>query len=132
MALSTSTAKIVSSFIVEQCSIASRRGYASASQNGGVSEVVRGRVVTMMKKGGEESTKSNAWIPDPVTGYYKPEGQGNQIDPAELLELHKQQNAQHIHDVYPGGSDYALVNELQHDFIIVITCMFEDALSFVG
>lgn len=64
-----------------------RRGYASASQ-GGVSEAaVRGSVVTMMKKGGEDSTKSTAWVPDPVTGYYKPEGHGNQIDAAELREL---------------------------------------------
>lgn len=42
----------------------------------------------MMKKGGEESKKkSTSWIPDPKTGYYKPEGHENQIDPAELREM---------------------------------------------
>lgn len=71
-----------------------RRGYASASQNV-VSETAKGSVVAMMKKkGGEESKKCSAWIPDPVTGYYKPEGHGNQIDPAELRAMllnHKSQ-----------------------------------------
>ncbi|KAF5811093.1 putative Late embryogenesis abundant protein, LEA_3 subgroup [Helianthus annuus] len=79
-------ARIVSSFIVDHLSVVARRGYASASQ-GVVSETAKGSVVAMMKKGGEESKKSSAWIPDPVTGYYKPEGHGNQIDPAELREM---------------------------------------------
>ncbi|CAH1434137.1 unnamed protein product [Lactuca virosa] len=87
MAPSLSTAKTLSSLIAAHSSAIVRRGYASASQ-GGVSEAaVRGSVVTMMKKGGEDSTKSTAWVPDPVTGYYKPEGHGNQIDAAELREL---------------------------------------------
>ncbi|KAK9055838.1 hypothetical protein SSX86_026923 [Deinandra increscens subsp. villosa] len=79
-------AKIASSFIVAQFSVVARRGFASASQ-GVISETAKGSVAAMMKKGGEESTKSTAWIPDPVTGYYKPEGHGNQIDPAELREM---------------------------------------------
>ncbi|KAI7753892.1 hypothetical protein M8C21_023566 [Ambrosia artemisiifolia] len=79
-------AKFVSSFVIDHFSVVARRGYASASQSV-VSETVKGSVVSMMKKGGEESMKSNAWIPDPVTGYYKPEGHGNQIDPAELREM---------------------------------------------
>ncbi|KAI3783185.1 hypothetical protein L2E82_13249 [Cichorium intybus] len=85
MAHSISNAKIVY-FIVDQCSAVARRGYASASP-GGVSEAVRGSVVAMLKKGSEESTKSTAWVPDPVTGYYKPEGHGNQVDAAELREM---------------------------------------------
>ncbi|KAL8192007.1 hypothetical protein R6Q57_028128 [Mikania cordata] len=79
-------AKIVSSFTIDHMSVVARRGYASASQ-GVISEMTKGSVVAMMKKGGEESKKSTAWIPDPVTGYYKPEGHGNQIDPAELREM---------------------------------------------
>ncbi|TJW23151.1 hypothetical protein E7L52_22550, partial [Bacillus paralicheniformis] len=62
--------------------IAARRSYAAAS-----SESVRRTGVAMMKKGGEESKKSSSWVPDPVTGYYKPEGQTNQMDAAELREL---------------------------------------------
>ncbi|XP_076885202.1 protein SENESCENCE-ASSOCIATED GENE 21, mitochondrial-like [Bidens hawaiensis] len=79
-------AKVVSSFVVQQFSVVARRGYASASQ-GVVSEAAKGSVISMMKNGGEESKNSTAWIPDPVTGYYKPEGHGNQIDPAELREM---------------------------------------------
>ncbi|KAI3800929.1 hypothetical protein L1987_29029 [Smallanthus sonchifolius] len=75
-------ARIVSSFIAHHFSVVSRRGYASPTQ-----DIAKGSVVAMMKKGGEESKKSSAWIPDPVTGYYKPEGHGDQIDPAELREM---------------------------------------------
>ncbi|KAI3741787.1 hypothetical protein L1987_59464 [Smallanthus sonchifolius] len=75
-------ARIVSSFIVHHFSVVARRGYASTTQ-----DVAKGSVVAMMKKGGEESKTSSAWIPDPVTGYYKPEGHVDQIDPAELREI---------------------------------------------
>ena len=55
---------------------------------GSASGTVRGSGVAMMKKGGEESKKSSTpWVPDPVTGYYKPEDQTNQIDAADLREL---------------------------------------------
>ncbi|MFS8014275.1 putative Late embryogenesis abundant protein, LEA_3 subgroup [Helianthus anomalus] len=47
----------------------------------------------MMAKTSEESKKSTPWVPDPITGYYKPEGQTNEIDAAELREmLLKQKN----------------------------------------
>lgn len=38
----------------------------------------------MLKKGGEETTKTTSWIPDPVTGYYRPENHAKEIDAAEL------------------------------------------------
>ncbi|XAR58421.1 hypothetical protein NMG60_11013806, partial [Bertholletia excelsa] len=41
----------------------------------------------MARKGMEESTKSAPWVPDPVTGYYRPENHANQIDVAELREM---------------------------------------------
>ncbi|GJV23733.1 senescence-associated gene 21, mitochondrial-like protein [Tanacetum coccineum] len=79
MARSIISAKIVS--------LVTRRGYASTSQ-GSVTESAKGSVAAaMMKKGGEESKKSTSWVPDPVTGYYKPEGHENQIDPAELRAM---------------------------------------------
>nr|GEV63556.1 hypothetical protein [Tanacetum cinerariifolium] len=75
MARSIISAKIVS--------LVTRRGYGSTS-----TETVKGSVAAaMMKKGGEESKKSTSWVPDPVTGYYKPEGHENQIDPAELRAM---------------------------------------------
>ncbi|XP_071717029.1 protein SENESCENCE-ASSOCIATED GENE 21, mitochondrial-like [Rutidosis leptorrhynchoides] len=80
--------KLISSFIV-----VTRRGFASATQ-GSVTGSVRGSGVAMMKKASEESKKSTPWVPDPVTGYYKPEGQTNQVDAAELRELlFKQKNS---------------------------------------
>ncbi|KAJ9543172.1 hypothetical protein OSB04_022879 [Centaurea solstitialis] len=80
--------KLISSFIVDQLSVViSRRGFAMAS-HGSVSGTVRGSGVAMMKKGGDESKKSSTpWVPDPVTGYYKPEDQTNQLDAADLREL---------------------------------------------
>ncbi|KAL4558871.1 hypothetical protein LXL04_037075 [Taraxacum kok-saghyz] len=86
MARSISNAKLFSSFLVDQLSVVARRGYASTS-TASVSGSVRGSGVAMMKKGGEESKKSTPWVPDPVTGYYKPEGQTNQVDAADLREL---------------------------------------------
>lgn len=43
----------------------------------------------MLKKGrGEESSNATtSWVPDPVTGYYRPESHSNEIDPAELRNL---------------------------------------------
>ncbi|XP_076937045.1 protein SENESCENCE-ASSOCIATED GENE 21, mitochondrial-like [Bidens hawaiensis] len=86
--------KRISSFVVDQLSlVAVRRGYATATQ-GIVTGSVRGSGVAMMKKlASEESKKSTPWVPDPVTGYYRPEGQTNEIDAAELREmLLKQKN----------------------------------------
>lgn len=60
----------------------SRRGYATSSQGvraGGGS--LSGK---MGKKTGEEKMKEKvSWVPDPVTGYYKPEN-SKDIDVADL------------------------------------------------
>lgn len=62
-----------------------RRGYAAATQSatraGGAS--MSGKIAP---KSGEEkvaSAEKVAWVPDPVTGYYKPENTKD-IDVAEL------------------------------------------------
>lgn len=90
MARSVSHAKFISAFVVDRVSVVvSRRGYAAASQ-GAVSSTVRGgpgRNVVMLKKGGEESTKTTSWVPDPVTGYYRPENHAKEIDAAELRRM---------------------------------------------
>nr|KAJ0185837.1 hypothetical protein LSAT_V11C900456190 [Lactuca sativa] len=73
------SAKLISSFIA-------RRGFATLTQ-GSVSGSVRGSGAAVMQKGADDSKKSTTpWVPDPVTGYYKPEGQTNQVDAAELRE----------------------------------------------
>lgn len=66
-----------------------RRGYAAASQGvvSSSSSVNGGRNSVMLKKGGEEAKKNTSWVPDPVTGYYRPENQAKEIDAAELREM---------------------------------------------
>ncbi|XWS36159.1 hypothetical protein CRYUN_Cryun20dG0060900 [Craigia yunnanensis] len=89
MARSFSNAKLFSTFVVDGISNAvSRRGYAAASQEV-VSSGVRGgaaRNAAVVKKTGEEmvGTKEKvSWVPDPVTGCYRPENCANEIDMAE-------------------------------------------------
>ncbi|MCE2055898.1 protein senescence-associated gene 21, mitochondrial [Datura stramonium] len=93
MARSFSNCKVISAFVVDSVSAAIyRRGYAAASQ-GAVSGSVRGgggavrHNVMMKKKGAEELNKTTSWVPDPVTGYYRPEGHVKEIDAAELRNM---------------------------------------------
>ncbi|GJZ77395.1 late embryogenesis abundant protein, LEA5 [Tanacetum coccineum] len=88
-------AKLISTLIVDQLHIVARRGFATVAQ-GSVSGSLRGSGVALLKKGGEDSKKSTPWVPDPVTGYYKPEGQTNQVDVADQLRelIMKQKNRQ--------------------------------------
>ena len=90
MARSVSHAKLISAFVFDRISVvASRRGYAAASQ-GAVSSSVKGggaRSNLMLKKGGEDSAKTTSWVPDPVTGYYRPENHAKEIDAAELRQM---------------------------------------------
>jgi hypothetical protein len=64
-----------------------RRGYAAASQGIAASVARGGSGSRMVKKPGEEpvgSTEKVAWVPDPVTGYYRPETRVAEIDVADL------------------------------------------------
>nr|UOI39568.1 LEA_3 domain-containing protein [Betula platyphylla]UVJ47649.1 LEA-3 domain-containing protein [Betula platyphylla] len=88
MARSLSNAKLLSALVADGFSTAiNRRGYAAASQ-GMVASLARGSSGSrMVKKSGEEavgSTEKVAWVPDPVTGYYRPENRVDEIDVAEL------------------------------------------------
>ncbi|KAH7838622.1 hypothetical protein Vadar_029196 [Vaccinium darrowii] len=96
MARSLSNAKLLSAFVVDRISFSSvasdviRRGYAAASQgvvSGPVGGAGVGRSGVTGKKGGAEATKTSSWVPDPVTGYYRPENQADEIDVAELREM---------------------------------------------
>ncbi|KAI9181729.1 hypothetical protein LWI28_017975 [Acer negundo] len=85
MARSISNAKLFSTFVVDGISNAiNRRGYAAAAA---ASQGVLSRGSGMVKKTVEEiagSTEKVAWVPDPVTGYYRPENLANEIDVADL------------------------------------------------
>ncbi|TKY61320.1 Indole-3-acetic acid-induced protein ARG2 [Spatholobus suberectus] len=83
MARSFANANIFSALVLDGFSNAlTRRGYSVASQSatwGGVAG-------KMAPKSGEDkgvSTHKVSWVPDPVTGYYKPENI-KEIDVADL------------------------------------------------
>ncbi|GFQ04125.1 late embryogenesis abundant protein lea5 [Phtheirospermum japonicum] len=83
MARTFCNAKVVSAFIANEISaVVTRKGFATAAQG----TVRNGAPTVMLKKVSEESSKS-AWIPDPVTGHYRPENQVKEMDPAELREM---------------------------------------------
>ncbi|WOG87293.1 hypothetical protein DCAR_0206516 [Daucus carota subsp. sativus] len=81
--------KLISAFVVEQVCVASKRGYALTSGS-----VMRSGGAMMSKKSGEEVAQVNrSWGPDPVTGYYRPEGVPSQVDAAEMRDVLLKQKA---------------------------------------
>ncbi|KAF8387879.1 hypothetical protein HHK36_026541 [Tetracentron sinense] len=89
MAGSFSKVKLLSDLVANGVSLAiSRRGYASAASNGALSSVVRGGGRSgMVKKGEEKASETSSWVPDPVTGYYRPENRAAEIDVVDLREM---------------------------------------------
>ncbi|XP_022991270.1 indole-3-acetic acid-induced protein ARG2-like [Cucurbita maxima] len=99
MARSFSNVKVLSAIVADGFSSAlSRRGYAAAPASQGVaSSAVKGGSVAaarnsnLLKKSGEEkvvgSSEKVSWVPDPVTGYYRPENRADEIDVAELRSV---------------------------------------------
>ncbi|XP_073049153.1 protein SENESCENCE-ASSOCIATED GENE 21, mitochondrial-like [Primulina eburnea] len=73
MARSFSNVKTVSALISNKISVYSVGG-------------VRSNAMRMLKNESEEPTKIS-WIPDPVTGYYRPENKSQEIDAAELRRI---------------------------------------------
>ncbi|WVZ07542.1 hypothetical protein V8G54_020888 [Vigna mungo] len=90
MAPSFTNAKIFSSFFAHGFSNSlTRRGYAVASQNatkGGVASV-SSKIATTSGEDKGVSPYKVSWVPDPVSGYYKPENI-NEVDVAELRATH--------------------------------------------
>ncbi|KAB1671661.1 hypothetical protein FNE68_29640, partial [Klebsiella pneumoniae] len=87
MARSLSNAKTFVSLVADNLSVAlQRRGYAAASQGVGEMGKRSGRMGTAAQ---EEMAKAaqNSWVPDPVTGYYRPANRADEIDVAELREI---------------------------------------------
>ncbi|KAE8672237.1 Indole-3-acetic acid-induced protein ARG2 [Hibiscus syriacus] len=92
MARSFLNAKLFSTFVIDGISNAiSRRGYAAASQ-GTVSSGIRGgtgrSAAAAVKEEMAGGTKEKvSWVPDPVTGCYRPENSAKEIDVAELRAM---------------------------------------------
>ncbi|GMI73747.1 senescence-associated gene 21, Arabidopsis thaliana late embryogenensis abundant like 5 [Hibiscus trionum] len=92
MAGSFSNAKLFSTFVVEGISnVISRRGYAAASQGivssgirGGAGRSAAAAVKEEMTGGAKEKV---SWVPDPITGCYRPENSAKEIDVAELRAM---------------------------------------------
>uniref|UniRef100_A0A1J3FNN3 Late embryogenesis abundant protein Lea5 n=1 Tax=Noccaea caerulescens TaxID=107243 RepID=A0A1J3FNN3_NOCCA len=91
MARSLCNAKILSVFVKEELSSAIfRRGFAVAANTvsqGSVPSAETASAAVMKKKVGQESSEKAPWVPDPKTGYYRPETVSEEIDPAELRAL---------------------------------------------
>ncbi|KAB1202314.1 Indole-3-acetic acid-induced protein ARG2 [Morella rubra] len=92
MARSFSNAKLVSALAVDGLSnVITRRGYAASTQ-GKTATAARGggSAARMLKKPGDKvggAIEKDAWVPDPVTGCYKPENRGEEIDVADLRAI---------------------------------------------
>ncbi|KAJ3676132.1 hypothetical protein LUZ60_003544 [Juncus effusus] len=92
MARALSSSPLFSSLLSNATAILSRRGYSVAA------EAVR-RNLTIEEKTAAVSSfiqskrvngsdlDSNSWVPDPVTGYYRPANRVVEIDAAELREM---------------------------------------------
>ncbi|KAL4383280.1 hypothetical protein GQ457_15G021580 [Hibiscus cannabinus] len=93
MARSFSNAKLFSSFLADGISnVISRRGYAAAASQGIVSSGVRGGAGRSAAAAVKEEIAGGAkekvsWVPDPVTGCYRPENSAKEIDVAELRAM---------------------------------------------
>ncbi|PKA50971.1 Late embryogenesis abundant protein Lea5 [Apostasia shenzhenica] len=69
-------------------SLTSRRGFSAASA-AGRGMLAEEKAVMMKGKNdaaalGSDSAAASAWVPDPVTGCYRPANRVRDIDPAEL------------------------------------------------
>lgn len=58
---------------------------AVASGRTGAAALMRGEDKALKIEVGDAAT---SWVPDPVTGYYRPANRGDEVDVAELRNLH--------------------------------------------
>ncbi|XP_050235741.1 protein SENESCENCE-ASSOCIATED GENE 21, mitochondrial-like [Mercurialis annua] len=82
MAQSFSNAKVLSAFVSKAIN---RRGFSAAASS---AASTRSGAASMVKNTAEKevvkSTEKVAWVPDPRTGFYRPENMAKEIDAAEL------------------------------------------------
>ncbi|XP_031123417.1 protein SENESCENCE-ASSOCIATED GENE 21, mitochondrial-like [Ipomoea triloba] len=90
MARNFSTAKQLSSFVLHRISVAAicRRGYAAEGAVASGRAKSNSNSNATPKSGNEAVDKAAAsWYPDPVTGYYRPEGEDDKVIDAADLRL---------------------------------------------
>ncbi|EHA8590077.1 Late embryogenesis abundant protein Lea5 [Cocos nucifera] len=93
MARALSNATLIAALSDGIALLASRRGYSSASAAAvagrGSRTVVEEKAVpaAMKNNGGLESAAASSWVPDPVTGFYRPANRAVEMDPAELRAM---------------------------------------------
>ncbi|XP_016492876.1 protein SENESCENCE-ASSOCIATED GENE 21, mitochondrial-like [Nicotiana tabacum] len=94
MARFFSNVKLFSTVVADRVSlVVTRKGYAVAAAGGAALGGGRGgaagqsNMMMILKKEGDESAPKSPWVPDSVTGYYRPENQENQIDAVELRRM---------------------------------------------
>ncbi|GAB4841119.1 hypothetical protein Ancab_021862 [Ancistrocladus abbreviatus] len=100
MARSLAMAKLLSAVVIDNVPLAiTKRAYAVVASQGVLSNVPRGGDSGRMKMGKaaqEEMGRSAecSWVPDPITGYYRPANRRDEIDVAELRAMFLK-NAKH-------------------------------------
>ncbi|KAI3854600.1 hypothetical protein MKX03_005196 [Papaver bracteatum] len=95
MAGSLSNTKLVLTALVDGISLSVNRsrGITSGATQAVGSTVVKGEKVKKPSPGAV--TEVSPWIPDAVTGYYRPENHANDIDVAELRDTLLNQKTNH-------------------------------------
>ncbi|XP_061372489.1 indole-3-acetic acid-induced protein ARG2-like [Gastrolobium bilobum] len=86
MARSFTNVKALSALVADGFSNAfTRRGYAATTQSAarGGAASISGKIAPKSGEDKVTTSKKVSWVPDPVTGYYKPEN-AKEIDVAEL------------------------------------------------
>ncbi|GAB4841117.1 hypothetical protein Ancab_021860 [Ancistrocladus abbreviatus] len=100
MARSLAMAKLLSGVVIDNVPLAiTKRAYAAAASQGVLSNVPGGGGsgrMTMGKAAQEEMGRSadSSWVPDPITGYYRPANRRDEVDVAELRAMFLK-NAKH-------------------------------------
>ncbi|KAG1326236.1 Late embryogenesis abundant protein Lea5-D [Cocos nucifera] len=96
-----STAALAATLSDRIAVLISRRSYAGAAAVTGTA-ASRGRSAEekVARKGsvvgsGSSSGSSDSWVPDPVTGYYRPGNRRVEVDAAELRETHLSHRSRH-------------------------------------
>ncbi|RZC53068.1 hypothetical protein C5167_011930 [Papaver somniferum] len=94
MAGSLSNTKIVLTALIDgiSLSINRSRGITTVASQAAGSSVVR---QVKVKKPSTAGTEESSWVPDPVTGYYRPENHADDIDVAALRETLMNQKINH-------------------------------------
>nr|AWJ68127.1 late embryogenesis abundant [Cleistogenes songorica] len=83
LALSGSSARAVLASLAPRA-----RGYAASAASGAMRRAAEGVVAGEAEEAGRGAAKEVSWVPDPVTGHYRPSNGAAAVDPADLRAAH--------------------------------------------